>query len=85
MVRVGRFAWREFPQAQPQPLAAGLAAETGTQATKTGVLAWFVEDGVVDVGHRAEGICSLIVPAGWGYGNVDAGRRAREPSYSNRS
>jgi hypothetical protein len=30
VVRVGRFAGRQLPQAQPQPLAAGLAADTGT-------------------------------------------------------
>lgn len=62
VVRVGRFARRQLPQAQPQPLAASLSAETGAQAAKTGVLAWLVEDEVVDVGHRAEGICGLLVP-----------------------
>lgn len=44
--------------AQPQPLTASLAAETGAQGAKSRVLAWLVEDGVVDVGHRAEGMCS---------------------------
>ncbi len=62
VVRVGRFAGRQLPQAQPQPVAAGLAAETSAPAAKTGVLAWLVEDGVVDVSHRAEGIRSLLVP-----------------------
>ncbi len=26
------------------------------------VLAWLIEGGIIDVGHRAEGICSLLVP-----------------------
>src|SRR4029077_4917513 len=51
VVGIGGFAGRQLPQAQPQPVASGLAADAGALTPKAGVLARFIEDGIVDVRH----------------------------------
>ena len=54
VVGIGRLPGRQLPEAQPQALAAGLAAEAGAQAAEPGVLARLVEVRVVDVRHPRE-------------------------------
>jgi hypothetical protein len=51
VVGVRRFARRNLPQAQAQPLAPNVAAETSALTEKPGVLARLVEDGIFNVRH----------------------------------
>lgn len=52
---IGSFSRRKLPQAQPQPLAAGLSAETCTQTAETRMLAGLIKDGIVDIRHPQKG------------------------------
>jgi hypothetical protein len=53
VVGVSGFTGRQLPQAQPEPLATRLAAETSAKGAEAWALAWLVEERLVDIDHAA--------------------------------